>query len=113
MTESLAHQEARKAKLIRAIVHKYIAHKKRIFNASKVNEPLHIAQFNAALDVLNRELPMADDYSIAGYANVVLRNIDNLKKLLPHPNNTSYDGALDCLDVMIGLCGYFKKEYDA
>lgn len=113
MTESLHQQEARQGKLLRQLTHKFIAHKKRIFNNSKFNEPLHIAEFTAAIDVLNREIANAADYSNGGYANMILRNIECFKKLLPHHKNVSYEGSLDCLDILIGVCIYLKKTNDA
>jgi len=110
ITSLLDKQQERQLKFLKSVVAKYIAHKKRIFNNSKSPEPLHKTLFLTAIDTLDKELKFAAEYQIAGYANVVNRNMESFKALLPHPNNDSYESSLNCLDMMQGLCSYYIKQ---
>lgn len=110
MAEQLHIQQQRQLDFLKSVVVKYVKHKQHIFKKSLGNEPLHKAQFLKAIDVLNKEMDFAKDYEIAGYANMVNRNMDYFKMLLPHPNNDSYVSSLNCLDMMQGLCFYYLKQ---
>ena len=110
MAEPLHIQQQRKLEFMKECVEKFIRHKKIIFNKSKNNEPLRKVEFLNAIDKLQLELGNAKDYSISGYANVVMRNEENFRKLLPHPNNDSYKNSLNCLDAMQGICKYYQMQ---